>query len=82
MSVEREEDGFESGEGFAPGNDAGEVGVEESWEESEDDEFQIGVVGLESVVKPSAEIIVAGAGAGLAEEGCDLGGGGGVVEES
>lgn len=43
-------------------------------------EFRFG--GLESVVKPAAEVVVAGTGVGLAEEFGDLGGGFGVVEEA
>lgn len=81
MSVEGEEDGFESGEGFAAGNDAGEVGAEEDREEAEDDEFKVRVVGLESVVEPTAEVVVTGAGGGAAEKGGDLGGNFRVVEE-
>lgn len=54
MGVEREEDGFEAGEGFTAGHDAGEVSAEEDRKEAEDDEFEIGVAGLESIVEPTA----------------------------
>lgn len=81
MGVKGEDDGFESGEGFAAGDDAGEVSAEEDREEAEDDKFEVGVVGLESIIEPTAEVVVARAGGGAAEEGGDLSGGFEVVEE-
>lgn len=82
VGVEGEEDGFEAGEGFTAGHHAGEVSAEEDRKEAEDDEFEVGVTGLESIVEPTAEVVVAGAGGGAAEEGSNLGDCFEVVEES
>lgn len=43
--------------------------------------MEVGFGELEGVVEPAAEVVVAGAGVGLAEEFSDLGGDLGVVEE-
>lgn len=43
--------------------------------------MEFGVTGLEGVVEPPAEIVVASAGVGLAEEGGDLGGDFWVMEK-
>nr|GMC46855.1 protein SIEVE ELEMENT OCCLUSION B-like [Ipomoea batatas] len=56
--------------------DAGEVDIGDDGEEAEDDEVEIELGGVEGVVEPAAEVVVAGAGVRLAEEigdlGCDL----------
>lgn len=44
--------------------------------------MEFGFVGLECIVKPSAEIVVSGAGIGLTEEFGDLCGDFGVTEEA
>lgn len=52
--------------------DAGEVNAGDDREEAEDVELEIRDVGLESVVEPAAEVVIAGAGVGVTEEGGDL----------
>lgn len=61
--------------------DAGEVDTGNDGEEAEDDKLEIRDARLEGVVEPAAEVVVAGAGVGLPEEGGDVGGDVGVVEE-
>lgn len=80
MCVECEEDGFEAGLGSAE-RDAGEVEAGDDWDESEDDELEIWIGGLEGVVEPATKVVVAGAGVGESEEGGDLGRDVRVVEE-
>jgi len=81
VRVEGQEDGFEAGLGF-PVGDAGEVDAGDDGEEAEDEELEVRDAGLERVVEPAAEVVVAGAGVGLAEEGGDVGVEVGAGEES
>ncbi|KAL6991486.1 hypothetical protein U1Q18_009598 [Sarracenia purpurea var. burkii] len=60
VGVESQQDGFEAGEGLAEG-DAREIDAGEDGAETEDDELEAWVGGLEGVVEPTAEMIIAGA---------------------
>lgn len=63
---------FESGEWF-PEGDPGEVDSGDDGEEAEDDKLEVDLGGVEGVVEPAAELVVAGAGVGLPEVVGDLG---------
>lgn len=80
VCVYGQQDGFESGERF-PEGDPGEVDSGDDGEEAEDDELEVEFGGVEGVVEPAAELVVAGAGVGLPEVVRDLGGEFGIGEE-
>lgn len=70
MRVEGEENGLEAGERHAA-DGAGEVEAGNGGEVAEDGELEVGVGGLEGVVEPAAEVVVASAGGGAPEVGGD-----------
>lgn len=61
--------------------DSGEVDSGDDWEESEDNELESGIGGLEGVVEPTTDVVVDCTGVRVAEEGGDLGGDFGIVEK-
>jgi hypothetical protein len=80
VRVEGQEDRLKAGEGFAE-SDTGEVYACHGGYKPEGDELEVRVARLEGVVEPAAEIVVAGSGVWVAEEGGDLGGDFGVMEK-
>lgn len=64
-----------------PVGDAGEVDAGDDGEEAEDEELEFRDAGLEGVVEPPAEVVVAGTGVGAPKEGGDVGVDFGVGEE-
>ena len=80
MGVEGYKDGLKAGKGFAECN-TGEVDPYNNGEEAEDNELEVRVTRLESVIKPTTEVVVTGSRVRFTKEGGYLGGNLGIIEK-